>query len=147
MSPELIIGAVIFAVFAYLTYADRSTILIAWRSRNWSPATAEVVDMENNSFEIPSIGKYSSARSTRYVESQYTFKFDVKEVTYTSTCYSFGGHIDQYGSFSVGDSVTIYYDPADPHRAVVKRSLSSSILSAPLFCVLTLAWIIMTQCI
>jgi hypothetical protein len=143
MNVTFWIGLTIIAFFGFLTFRDWPTIRIAWQSRRWLPAPATVMDMKDHSFVIDSVNKYSAATTTKYVESEFMFRYTVNEVSHTSNCYSFGGHVDQLDApFAVGNVTTIYYDPHDPSRAVVKRGLSISILSAPLLTILGVAWLL-----
>lgn len=139
----LTFGLLILAFFLYLTWKDRHAIASAWQSYRWLPAHAKVVDSKDNSFVIDGANQYTGSHPTKYQETLYAFRYHVDNGTYISHCYSFGGHIDQFGAFyRIGDPVIIYYDPHNPHRAVVKRGLTFSTLSAPLLALFTLGWIV-----
>jgi hypothetical protein len=140
---QSLIGFFVAVVFGYFSYKDWPTIRLAWRSRAWLPTPATVVDMVDTSFVIDSVSAHTTASRTIFTETQFTFEYWVDEKVYWSTRFSFGGHVDQpWGGYSVGDKVTIHYDPDAADQAVLHRGLTSSLLFSTTLCVAGLAWAI-----
>lgn len=124
-----LISALIFAFFAWHIYCDRRLYFLAWASRKWLPAEGVIISVEDSSFEIDSVSKYSTATSTRYYEYQLTICYDVGGTEHTTKIYSFGAHMDQpWSSHTVGRKIRVYYDPDEPGTAVVQRGLATSLV-------------------
>lgn len=129
-------------VFGYLSYQDRHQMSLAWASRKWLPAVGKVISIRDNSFEIDSASQLSVASSTRYYEDLITVKYEVNATVFTTGNYSFGGHIDQpWAIHQIGQAVTVFYDPSQPERSVVKRGIPVSLLVCPALFLLGLYWI------
>ena len=89
--------------------------------------TARVVDVEDSSFVIDVVYKYSSERQTRFTQYTYTFRLSVGSENFENHCYCFGAYAEQAtASFDLGDEVTVFDAPAIPANAVVCRGIMPS---------------------
>jgi hypothetical protein len=130
------------AVFGYLSFQDRHRMALAWASRKWRPTVGKVISLQDNSFDIDSANQVSVASSTRYYEDLITVKYEVNATVFTTGNYSFGDHIDQpWAIHQIGQTVTVFYDPSQPERSVVKRGIPVSLLVCPALFLLGLYWI------
>ena len=140
----VLIGIFIFAVFGHLALKERESLLMAWASRHWRPVTGTITAIADGSFSIDSASQYTTASRTKYPEDMLTVTYKIDGHMFITTNYSFGGHCDQpFALHRVGDHLTVYYDPKDHRRAVIRKGVPVSLLLCPLLCLLGAVWTIM----
>ncbi|MDZ4402016.1 DUF3592 domain-containing protein [Prosthecobacter sp.] len=140
-------GYAVFCFFGWLIFRDRRRLMDAWRSRNWQPTKAIVTALKDQVFELDSCGQYSSYVG-RHSARFYTFQYCVNGVVHETDCFSFDGPlytwnrriVHEHPRLEVGDETVIYFDPADPRRAVILRGFSFNTLIVPLICLYALGW-------
>ena len=141
MLTSIGIGIVITGFFGYLALGERELLRLAWASRRWIPRDGTIVEIADNSFFIHSASQFTTATRTKYAEDRLTVCYEIEGQRFTTTNYSFGAHCDQpIGLHHVGDHLGVYYDPADPTRAVIKKGVPVSLLFCLFMFVFGLVW-------
>jgi hypothetical protein len=79
-------------------------LIQAIRSYRWLPVTARVVDVEDSSFVIDVVQKYSSERQSRFTQYTCTFRFTVGTPDFQTQCYCFGTHVNKGKLHSISET-------------------------------------------
>lgn len=125
----LIFGAFI-VVFLWQSFRLSSRALSGIRaaraSREWSPAQGKVV-IVNALMESDKIKRRYQTYFRPWVQCSY----NVNGREYTCDHYCFNDHLDHYpnkakalkriSAYQVGQTVTVYYNPADPAQSVLEQ--------------------------
>ena len=114
-------GLVMVVLGITLLWMQRDFITLGWQSRHWIKARAKVVNSKFNQ-GIPGCGGLSVfLKQPHWI---YIYEFHVSGHTYTNSRYSCAGGLDPSPlNLVVGEHITIYHDPTNPERAVVKPGL------------------------
>jgi hypothetical protein len=121
--PALAFGSV------WLLYKERILITLGLRSYSWKATTGTIVDSRDESFVTDGLtgSAGTGIGEVRWNEQTYIFEYKVADRLYRCSRYCFGGWAEQLAAtYSIGDTVTVYFDPANPHQAVLKRGLTWS---------------------
>lgn len=131
---KLIISLLVFGVFIIVflwqgyRFSSRglSGLRAAQASRKWNPAQGKVV-IVNALMESDKIKRRYQTYFRPWVQCSYS----VNGREYTCDHYCFNDHLDYYPSkanalkrinaYQVDQTVTVYYDPADPGRSVLEQ--------------------------
>ncbi len=125
--------AVLFLVFGVMTFFDRERLLDAWSSRKWLPTCAIVTEVRDKTHLLDSVSQYHGSSVSSVESRQYYYRYEVDGVTHESTRFSFDAESrNNMPYWEVGDEITIYYDPANPRRATIRRGLTMMSLWIPL---------------
>ena len=92
-----------------------------------------MIDREDRSFFAP--GLVGSAATgvglVHYRETGYIYEYEVGLTRYVGGLYCFGVYLDKSVARQiVGDRVKVYYNPRNPHEAVLRRGIRLGTLTS-----------------
>jgi len=132
---------IVFLVLLWMTWVDRERLSDGWSSYAWQPVKATVMDIRDEEIQV---GHHDAdgSHSRSFRGRSYTYEYEAGGRTYQSMRYSFedeGRH--EMSVFEVGDLITVYHDPSDPRRAVIRRGLGLKSLFVPVLTLLADIWL------
>src|SRR5438067_94520 len=116
MSAQSVIGVGLIAYSVWLLWSQRTKLIYGWRSRHWQPVRATVFRSRSH----PKLFPHTWAALVSGPYCSYTFSYHVSGQTFTSTRYSYAVPDIAPSNLCEGEHVTIYLDPQEPTRAVVR---------------------------
>jgi hypothetical protein len=122
---------VMFAAGLYWVYSQRDLFRNGVRTYFWRETTGRVIDEEDRSFFVPGIvgTAGTGVGLVQYRETGYFYEYQVGLNRYVGDLFCFGVHLDKsLARHVVGDRVKVYYNPDNPHEAVLRRGVRSGAL-------------------
>lgn len=139
--PHGSIGYAVACLAFWLMYMDRQTYRDAWRCRRWKSTRAIVTKIREEPFDVDVVSKRKRSRVERRKDRRYHFQYSVERTTYHSERYSFNGGLwPRPPVFKLRSKITLYYDPTNPGRSVVKRDIPPRLLLMPLVALGGVIW-------
>jgi len=135
MISPWILSALLLLFGLWVTYGSRDLLLNGLRSYWWPKTKGKIIKAEDQSFFGPGLAGSAATEvvSVRYPETGYYYEYQVGLTRYTGDTYCFGVHIDKEPAcYLIGDHVTVYHDPIDPKRAVLRRGVQLGTLFGPM---------------
>ena len=121
----------------YFTVKDWKILAASWRSRNWQSTQGKIIEVTNESFEIPGTAGYIPTTSVKYLHEGFVYKYKVNGKKYHSQSVCFGGHAEgKLTQLMTGSNVTVFYDPQNPKDSVLKKGLTAGSTSGIMFATL-----------
>jgi len=123
----LIVLILLVVAGAYFLYKERELIWLGFRSYSWPATEGEVVDSSDQSFVTAGLtgSAATGVGDVRWRETAYGYTYSAGGRSYHSATYCFGGWSERItASYRLGEKVTVYYDPADPQRSVLRRGVT-----------------------
>lgn len=147
-----LIPALILVIGLWWSYGNRKLIRDGILSYKWRTTKGRIIDKEDRSFLIPGFGGGSAGIATsecEYRETGYFYEYVVGMTRYVGDTYCFGVQIDkELARYIVGDYVTVWFDPTNPCRSVLKRGIAQG-AAIPILLVLAgggaLIWILFAK--
>lgn len=127
--------------FVMLLFIDRRRLLDGWSSQRWKPVKATIMDIRDDTSFMRTESQYRGSGVARLESRVYRYRYEVDGVMYESMRYSFEHEPrEEMWLFESGQEITVFHDPADPRRAVIRRGLTWRSGWLPLLTVAALAW-------
>jgi hypothetical protein len=122
------------AMMAYATWKNAAI------SRTWSSTPGKIIRADVESFEKNDVGENRTRQSTHF-RPGIAYTYVVNGHSYTGRVLSAGGQLTsnvaaiaqrQIGTYQPGQSVQVYYDPANPANAVLEQRANGFWFVAPI---------------
>src|SRR4051812_34610984 len=110
----------------YWMYSERDLFRDGLRSYRWRRTKGQIIDSEDCSFLVPGVVGIAGTGIglVEYSEPTYLYLYQVGQTDYLGDTCCFGVHIDKVKArYMIGDDVSVYYDPNEPRRSVLRRGL------------------------
>lgn len=125
----VIVFLALFGFGIWLLYGARDLIRLGLSSYRWASTEGTIVDSHDDSFTISGIGGTSGSSvdvPVEYKETAHIYEYQVDGRLYRCSTYCFGGWAERAGAaFLIGTKVRVYYDPAHPEVAVLRRGVQA----------------------
>jgi hypothetical protein len=130
----------------WLLYLERKLIVKGFASYWWPRVKAVVEDQIDESFWITGYAYPGFGSGKVYYPCKgYPYRYKVGDHTYHSTTYCYGGYLDRsQATFTVGQHITISYNPVDPRDSVIKYGLMPGALIGLVPIILAVIGVVMT---
>lgn len=122
ISTIVVIAGIVFCVLGFGKLPN------ALASSKWPTADGKVTSSK----------VFLNPESTRYYHPEISYQYTVNDLPYTADKLSYHGGSFSKGEaqlkadeYSVGKEVLVYYNPSDPHQAVLERGVAWSNLLFP----------------
>ena len=127
----LIFPTVLLLLGLFWMYKERDMLRHGLRSYRWQRTEGRIIDTEDRTFLTPGVGRSgTSVGLAEYRETGYFYEYQVGRTRYVNDSDCFGSHVDkQTGRYLVGERVSVFYDPRDPSKSVLRRGLSVGIMA------------------
>lgn len=104
---------------------DRRRLCDGWSSRRWIPSEATILQILDTTSYMDTASQYRGSGVSRLEGRAYRYRYEVSGTLYESMRYSFEHEPrEDMPVMEVDQQITIYHDPSDPRRAVIRRGLT-----------------------
>lgn len=146
----VLVGLVVLAIGAWLVYACRKELVLAFRSRRWPSTTGHISGTEVREgigLGMTNDGTFAPTE-TSFRVSDWVFIYTVAGREYRSSRFSFSAQgwdeNDRY--LEDGAEVKVYYSPSDPSVSVLRPGLDAALMSGPIVSMFRLGFLVYGLC-
>jgi hypothetical protein len=127
---------------------DRRRLCDGWASRRWLPCQAIILQIQDTTSYMDTVSQSRGGGVNRLEGRAYRYRYEVNGTPYESMRYSFEHEPrEDLRALEVDQQITVYYDPTQPRRAVIRRGLTWRSYWLPIAAIASLAFAIWRECL